>query len=471
MREKPWYQRMADGLFARVDAASLAFFRFAFGITLVVECFRYYTKIDRYWLDPSHHFTYPGFGWVQPWPGDGMYIHFWVMGTAAFCVAIGFLYRLAAPLFFVCFTYIFLLAQTQYLNHFYLVSLIAFWLSIVPAHRTWSVDSLLWPDREDESIPAWSLWIVRFHIALPYFFGGIAKLNADWLRGEPLRIWLANDTDFPIVGQFFTEEWMIYFASYSSMLFDLLVVPLLLWRRTRWWAFGAALLFHLSNAKLFSIGIFPWLMIAATLIFFPPDWPRRVLAFFTKDRPGRSTPEADIQPEVVAEKAASWGWPRRVLVGLLGIYLAVHLLLPFRHFLYDGNCSWTEEGHMFAWHMMLRTKRGKVNFEIEADGFPRQRFGSLAQHLSKRQYRKMSTRPDRIHRFAKHVAEVARETGLRNVEVYALTEVSLNGRKPQPIVDPDIDLASTPRSVLGHSPIIIHLKEPFLPPGHPDRPD
>lgn len=463
-----WTERVVDRLFSRVDGASLAFFRIAFGITMLVETVRYWFKIEHKWLEPSYFFTFPGFEWVQPWPGDGMYIHFVVMGLAALLIAIGFLYRLAMPVFLVCFTYIFLLDQTNYLNHFYLVCLISLTLCFVPANRTWSVDALLWPRDDDGTTPAWGLWMVRFHVGLPYFFGGIAKLNPDWLRGEPLRIWLNYNTDFPIFGRFFNEEWMIYFASYSSLVFDLLVVPLLLWRRTRYFALTAAILFHLSNMKLFSIGIFPWMMLTATLIFFAPGWPRRVLAYFKSDE--TLTPlDQEASAGDKTDIARPLSRPRRLLLAALGIYVAVHLLLPFRHLLYPGDCSWTEEGHTFAWHMMLRSKNAKVRFELEADGVPRQRLGLARDFLSRRQYNEMSGRPDMIHRFALHLAEVARLGGMTNVKIYVQTKASLNGRRYQPLIDPNVDLASAPRSIFQSADYIVPLEEPFLPRGHPDR--
>ena len=69
---------------------------------------------------------------------------------------------------------------------------------------------------------------------------------------------------------------MVYLFSYGGLLLDLFAVPLLLWPRTRNLTYAVTLGFHLMNAQLFNIGMFPWFMICATLLFFPPDWPRRV---------------------------------------------------------------------------------------------------------------------------------------------------------------------------------------------------
>ena len=259
-------------LFAPVDIASLACFRIVFGAIMLWEVIRYFSHgwIERYFITPTFHFTFYGFGWVQPWPGDGMYWHFFALGVLALLIMVGFLYRLSAALFFLGFTYVFLLDQARYLNHFYLVCLLSLLMVLIPAHRALSVDALARPSLRAATAPAWALWLLRAQVGLVYFYAGVAKLNGDWLRGEPIRDWLAYRTDFPIIGPLFTQEPVMWMFAYGGLLLDLLLAPLLLWRRTRWFAFALAVLFHLLNAGLFSIGIFPWLMIAATVMFFPP---------------------------------------------------------------------------------------------------------------------------------------------------------------------------------------------------------
>jgi len=273
-----------DGHFAPVDAASLAVFRLAFGGLLLWEVWKFFTNgwIARYYVDPAFHFTYYSFEWVRPWPGQWMYVHFLVLGVLAACIALGACYRLAAGLFFLGFSYVFLLEQARYLNHLYLVCLLSFLLAIVPAHRALSFDAWLRPHPDSGVVPVWALWLLRFQVAVPYVYGGIAKLNGDWLAGEPIRSWLVERSVDSALGAWLTQEWLVYSICYGGLLFDLAIVPLLLWRRTRAVALVAALAFHLTNAYLLTIGIFPWLMIAATLLFLPPDWPRRVGAWSTR---------------------------------------------------------------------------------------------------------------------------------------------------------------------------------------------
>ncbi|MBA2360245.1 MAG: HTTM domain-containing protein, partial [Actinobacteria bacterium] len=239
-------RRLVHRLFEPVDGASLAVFRMLFGAILLWEVWRYFTNdwIARYFIDPTFHFTYYGFGWVQPWPGNGMYWHFAALGVLAACIMVGFAYRIAAPLFFLGFTYVFLLEQARYLNHFYFVSILALLMAIVPAHRVWSLDRRLSGKNWPQTVPTWSLWLLRAQIGVVFVFASIAKWNGDWLRGQPLTMWIADRTDFPVIGGLFDEPHVGLFMSYSGLFLDLLVVPFLLIPFTRPFAFLAAFSFH-----------------------------------------------------------------------------------------------------------------------------------------------------------------------------------------------------------------------------------
>lgn len=273
------WQRLRSKLFEPVDIASLVMFRVGFGAIMLWEVWRYVDKgwIEQHFLAPEFHFKYQGFAWVAPWPGDGLYWHFAILGLAAVMIIVGACYRLACVVFTVGFAYVFLLDQARYLNHFYFVLLISVLLCVVPAHRAFSVDAWLWPRRRSPFVPAWSLWLLRGQIEIVLIFAGLVKLNPDWLRLQPLGMWLAEDTDFFLIGPLFTETWVVALAAYGTILLHLVGAPLLLWSRTRGVVFALYVAFHLMNHYLFQIGIFPWLTIAATTLFFSPDWPRRLL--------------------------------------------------------------------------------------------------------------------------------------------------------------------------------------------------
>ncbi len=402
-------------LFSPVDIASLVFFRIAFGALMLWEAARYFYFgwIETLFIAPHFHFTYYGFDWITPWPGNGMYWHFFGLGLLAFFLMIGLFYRLAAVLFFLGFTYVFLLDQALYLNHFYLISLLSFLLIFLPANRYFSIDSLLRPQIYATAVPAWNLWLLRFQVGVPYFFGGLAKLNDDWLHGEPMRMWLEQ--------KMINAEWAAWFFSYGGLLFDLLIVPCLMMRVLRPAAFTVAVIFHLLNFWLFNIGVFPWMMIAATTLFFDPSWPRRLFEHKIPLRPS-SFP---VQPFTVF---------------LLSCYVLLQSLFPLRHFIYPGSVHWTEEGHNFSWHMKLRDKSGEARFRLVHPQLRTEQWMPPMHHLTKRQYAKMATRPDMLLQYARFLSE----GGMW--EVYADVFVSLNGREPRRLINHHVDLAKVKRS-------------------------
>ena len=454
-KAKVWDRAWA-GLFEPVDISFLVFFRIVFGGILLWEVYRYFSNgwITRYFVEPVLTFTYYGFSWVKPWPATGMYIHFVVLGVAAACVMVGFLYRFAAPVFFLAFTYFFLLEQTRYLNHFYLVCLISFLMCFLPAERAFSIDALLRRKIRSDVVPAWTLWLLRVQVGIPYFYGGIAKLNSDWLfGGEPMRIWLRPLTAMPGVGHIFAAEWVIYSFVIGGLLLDLLVVPLLLWRRTRPFAFAAAVVFNLVNSVIFDIGIFPWLMLGALFIYFPPDLVRRAARAFMS--PGEDNLDAQPSPatetpKTIPERSSGpyLSTAQKRVAALLAAYLVVQLVLPLRHFLYPGNVNWTEEGHNFSWHMKLRTKDGESVFTVTHPGSGQTWTINPEDYLKSHQLTKMTTKPDLLVQFAHFLAEEKRREGYENVEVRARVMVSLNGRERQMLIDPNVDLAREEVSLL-----------------------
>lgn len=420
------------------DIAALVMIRIAFGAVMLWEVWRYFDKgwIRRYWIEPEFHFTYLGFGWVKPWPGDGMYFHFLLLGGLAIMIALGFAYRLATVLFFLAFTYTFLLEQARYLNHFYLVILFSFLLILVPAHRCASFDTRLGWTRPSDTVPTWAIWIFRFQLGVVYVYGGIAKLNGDWLAGEPMRMWLANRSGYPLIGGLLDSEPAVWAFVYGGILFDLAIVPLLLWPRTRNFAFGLAVLFHLLNAVVWSIGIFPWMAIAMTTIFFPASWPRSMLRLPVY---GEAIEDAD-QPASAKRFGAA------ILATVLAVFVVLQLLVPLRHWLYPGPVTWTEEGHMFAWRMKLRSRSGTTVFFV-SDGASAGRRIDPEDYLTGWQRDDMDTKPDLILQFVDLLKRRYSEAGEESVRITAESKVSVNGRRPQRFIDPEFDLATAPRSL------------------------
>jgi hypothetical protein len=403
--------KLRSGAFAPADIASLVFFRIAFGLLMVWEVCRFFAHrwIEPSWLDPQFLFKYYGFSWVHPWPGQWLYIHWAALGLFALFIAAGFLYRISAALFFLSYTYFFLLDEAWYVNHAYLICLFGFLLIFVPANHAFSVDTWLRPGLRSDTTPTWTLWLLRAQMAVVYFYGGVAKISPDWLRGEPIRTRMAHNTDFPLLGRFFREEWAVYAVSYGGLLLDLLIVPLLLWRRTRIVAFCIAVGFHLINARAFVIGIFPWLAICATTLFFSPDWPRGIVSLVQR-----------VSGPAMTRDARTPSPSRQLVVlSLAAVYFLMQLLIPLRYFLWPDGIEWTSIDHRFSWRMMLVNRKARSYFYVTDPNSGRTRQVRPEQFLNRRQTAMLAYQPDLPLQFAHYLATVIPRTGPNPLKVEA----------------------------------------------------
>ena len=79
--------------------------------------------------------------------------------------------------------YVELLDKSNYLNHYYFVSLVAFMLCWLPTTS------------KTPQVPRLSVTSIRLLLAVVYFYAGLAKLNPDWLfNAQPLAMWLPQHT-------------------------------------------------------------------------------------------------------------------------------------------------------------------------------------------------------------------------------------------------------------------------------------
>lgn len=408
-----------------VDIASLAAFRILFGVVAAVGIARFLASgwIPQVYAEPRWFFHYPGFDWVAPWPLWGMYVHYGALLVLAIAIALGAWFRIATTLFVIGFAYTQLLDVTNYLNHHYLVVLLGTQLALLPAHAAWSIDARRRPALRRTSVPAWMVWLLRFQVGVVYTFAGLAKAKLDWLgHGQPLATWLAARTEVPLLGRAFAEPAVAVAMSWAGFAFDTTIAAWLSWSRTRLPAFAAVIAFHVMTGYLFNIGMFPIIMTSSALIFFAPDWPRRLLR---------------LAPAALPE--AAFPAPGRGVRLAIAVHVAFQLALPLRHHVYPGPVLWNEDGMRFAWHVLIREKHGTVTFVA--------RFASGAEleippqrYLTWRQEREMSSQPDLILQLAHHVGADLRARGYRDFTLHARTLVSLNGRRAIPMIDPAVDL-------------------------------
>lgn len=462
------WTKLISWMFQPVAIDWLVVYRISFGLVM----FWYATKylwtglVDHFYFWPIFHFPYDGFEWVSKSTFalqfgetiiEAIHIEFVSMAILALMIAAGAFFRVSSVLFALLFTHIFLIDKCYYQNHYYLVAILSCQLPFLPAERAFSFDSWRRPEIRCESAPRWSLWLIRFQIAVPYFYGGIAKFGADWLRGQPMRLALADKVDRPIIGgPWFAEEWFVQLFVWGGLLFDLLIVPALLCKKTRLWAFLACLIFHVMNSLTWTIGIFPWLMILATTVYFEPDWPRRLRArLFSKQEQfvstGKHSFSLDKQPVT---------FPKLAGITLLTLFVTWQVLFPFRHFVLPGESNWDEYSHYFSWHMLLRAK--ECGLRVTANDGRTGKSGNidLRTYLTARQLGVVARDPRLIQRLCHYIKADLESKGHEQVEVRVQALISLNGRKPQLIIDPQLDLASVPLS-WSYPDFVLPLQEPF----------
>lgn len=428
--------RLFTRLNAPCDNASLTLFRMMFGLLMAVSALRFIANgwVERYFGERTFLFKYFGFGWVESGSVElmtGAYVALALLGLS---IALGLFYRVSIVLFFILFSYVELTDVTNYLNHYYLVSLLALLMCFMPLHARWSLDAIRKPSLRTHLAPGWMLYLLRFQVATVYLGAALAKVGSDWLvHGQPLNLWLSAQADLPWIGPYLGLPLVAIVASWCGFLHDLLVVPLLLWSRTRLWAFLALLFFHTVTSTWFNIGIFPVLMPMAATLFFRADWPLQLLA-----RLRRASNHGDARETVKAPGAVQ---PlSRLGVAALCVYCAFQVLMPMRTHAYGGNVLWHEQGMRWSWRVMLRDKHGSITYRVTLPSGREVRVPPR-RYLTSDQEREMSGQPDLILQLAHHIARDFAQRGLGVVEVRVDALVSLNGRAPVPMIDPDADLA------------------------------
>ncbi|WP_419810585.1 HTTM domain-containing protein [Bacterioplanoides sp.] len=423
-----------DRWFQPAHASALAVFRIGFGLILLLDMIRYgfHLDIERYYQEPDFLFYYWNLDWIQPLSSSGMQGLYALLAVASLGVTLGMFYRASLLVFIAGFSYTFLLDESRYLNHFYMVWLFAVLMLFMPANRIWSIDSWRQPST-NQSVPAWCYWLLIFQLEVILIYAGLVKLNPDWLALEPLRTWLSYRADMPLVGSLFVQDWAIATAAYGVIALHLLGAPLLLWKPARIWVMLVYAAFHSLNHFVFTIGIFPWMTLFTSLLVFGPDWPLRLWA---KIKGQRFYADGDAEQPKNSYPKSHW-----VIIAIVG-WCLFQVLVPLRHFAYPSDVAWSEEGHRFAWRMKLRSKHGYSDFMLHYQNGETQRVYPR-QHLNKRQVHRLPCQPDMIWKFAHFLEQhYSSEKPASNPVVAVTTNVfcSLNGRPSQRIVAEDTNL-------------------------------
>ena len=317
-----------------------------------------------------------------------MYAYFAVMGVAAIGVMLGYRYRLSAHVLAVLWTGAYLAQKTHYNNHYYLAVIVTWAMAWLPAHRRRSLDMCANRVHASDACHPWVARAFRVQLLIVFTYAAIAKLYPGWLNGEYLRVNLGAKGDRWLLGPLVVQPWFQTFTIYAAILFDATVIPLLMWKRTRWLAFVGLVGFNLFNSIVFQIGIFPYMVIAMTVFFFED-------CFCGPSAGARNAPA--LRP--------------RLRIAVLFV-LAAQVFLPLRHHLIPGDVTWREEGHRMSWRMMLRTKAGVLVLTAKDRATGRSWTVQQEEFLTDKQRGRVATQPEFLYQFVQVLKEYYREEGV-----------------------------------------------------------
>ena len=404
-----------------VSIFPLIVFRISFGLILFISTLRFILKgwVTDLYIKPTYFFTYYGFDWIIPFSNNFIYVVFFLLLVCSLMITLGLFYRYSSLLFFILFTYIELIDKTNYLNHYYFISLISFLMIFLPANRFFSVDNIFGICNERTMVKAWQINTIKLQVGIVYLFAGVAKLNYHWLiEAQPLTNWLKHQSDFPIIGNLFLYDTTAYLFSWAGAIFDLVIFFVLANKKWRIYGYIIVVVFHILTSIMFPIGVFPLVMIVATLIFFSDQFHQNILSFLGKKNTSITIENIEDNQENKVDKL--------IKVVLISFFI-LQLLIPFRYLLYPGKLFWTEQGYRFSWRVMLIEKAGYAQFYIHEPKMDRKMLIETRNYLTPQQEKMMSTQPDMILQFAHYLSSEFKDSTIleTNGEIIKL------GNKPK----------------------------------------
>ena len=200
--------------------------------------------------------------------------------------------------------------------------------------------------------------------------------------------------------------------------------------------------------------MFPYVMIASSLIFFSGVFHEKYLCFLPCYKQHQCLPDDNSHwfqlmhvtaDKVVRKTKVLTKFPKTnssLKLWCISIYMMIQILVPLRFLLYPGPLFWTEEGYRFSWRVMLMEKSGSAYFTIR-DKSTRQAIEvNNKEFLTPLQEKMMSTQPDLILEYAHYLANLYKKNGMIQPEVFGEIYVTLNGKPSRLFIDSTVNLAS-----------------------------
>ena len=422
--------------FKAIDNSPLIVFRIFFGFLVACESFGAILTgwVKRVLIDPEFTFSFIGFEWLQPLPGFGMYFYFALMGFFGLAIMLGYRYRIAIIAYTLLWAGAYFMQKSSYNNHYYLLLLISFLMIFLPANRYASLDVKQNRVSEEKTMPYWINLLFIVQVAVVYFYASIAKFYPDWLDGTFTKNLLAGTTSKPFFLELFSQKWFYLFIAYAGILFDLLIVPFLLFKKTRTLALIASVIFHIFNSITLQIGIFPFFALTFALFFYEPETIRRI--FLRK--------KSKLEDENLSQNF----YGKRIVYFLMIPYLIIQIALPLRHHFIEGDVLWTEEGHRLSWRMMLRERNGYITIQIKDLKTGSVSIYNYRKNLTDKQAQNLATKPDFIWQYCQRIKE---EYKGKPIAIYIDCKNSINRKEYKTLIDPKFDMAKAKWSHFKHN--------------------
>ena len=427
--------------FKNIDNSPLIVFRIFFGFLISCESFGAIITgwVKRVLITPEFTFSFIGLEWLQPLPGYGMYFYFIIMGLFGIAIMLGYRYRVAIIGYTILWAGVYFMQKTSYNNHYYLLLIISFYMIFLPANQYASLDVKQQRIHKQNTMPYWISLLFIVQVTIVYFYAAIAKFYPDWLDGTFTKLLLSGTTSNEFLLKIFLNKYFYLFIAYAGILFDLLIVPLLLFKKTRTIALAASLSFHLFNAIFLQIGIFPFFALSFSLFFYPPE---KIRKLFFKNK-------------LSIEEPIAYNYSRkRIFLYFLIPFLFIQFILPLRHHLIEGDVLWTEEGHRLSWRMMLRKRDGFINFKIKNNDTGEITSYDYHKNLSPKQANTLATKPDFIWQYCQRIKQ---EYSGKNISIFIDCKNNINNGEFKTLIDPKQDFAKAKWNYFWHNEwVLLH---------------
>ena len=399
---------------------SLVIFRICFSIVLIVQTIYFFKLgfIENNILKPF--ILFPFFDFLSNPSEQLVYFSAILMLISNIGMIFNKTSRMSCLIFFLTFTYLWLLDRAYFNNHYYFISIITFLLFFLNKESSF---------KKNYYVPKINIIVFQIMIFLIYFISGVNKINPYWIFDlQPMTHIL--QTKAQVSGNnLFSNYITISLFTISGLIYDLVIGFFLIFKKTRIIGFIFVLIFNSLNFFLFKdvgeIGVFPFLMISTLVLFIDPVKIQKLLKLKKNDK-------------VILQN-------KSFVNHLIVFFIIFQILLPFRHLLVKGNVDYNGVGQRFSWRMKIMYKESNIEFFLKNKLTGKKYNVDVTKMLTPIQYNNLKYYPDLILPLAHRMkSQAISEFGIKFPEITCIFKTSFMGKKEQLLFSPKKDLTLIP---------------------------